>query len=372
MSMRLRRLWLFTHRWLGLTAGLLLVLLGLTGSLLVFDHAIDEWLNPNLLLTQGSGQRKPLVDIIGSAESAFAESSRKPISVSRPRVDNGVWTVWFSTGTEVDPKFLAVYVDPYNAKVTGQRIWGEDLMSWIYKLHFQLLAGRTGAIVVGVIGILMMLSILSGLFLWWPLWRNSARAAFAIRPGARFNYDLHKTTGILSAAFLLVIAFTGVYMEFYDVFHSVIKSFAEVTEAPEDLTSTVISSATPLTPDEAVTIAQAEFPEAKFDHLHPPTGSAGFYEVAFRQHDEVQRSFGRSQVFLDQYTGQILAIRRPQDATAADAFFAWQFPLHNGEAFGLAGRWFVFFLGLIPTLLYVTGFILWWRRRISLRRQMVF
>lgn len=89
------------------------------------------------------------------------------------------------------------------------------------------------------------------------------------------------------------------------------------------------------------------------------------YEVAFRQSSEEQRSFGRTQVFLDRYTGEILTIRSPRDFTAADAFFAWQFPLHNGEAFGLLGRWLVFVIGLVPGLLYVTGFMMWWRRRRS-------
>ncbi|MGH7201474.1 MAG: PepSY domain-containing protein, partial [Planctomycetaceae bacterium] len=46
-----------------------------------------------------------------------------------------------------------------------------------------------------------------------------------------------------------------------------------------------------------------------------------------------------------------------------------QFPLHNGEAFGLAGRWIVFFSGLTPAVLYVTGVTIWWRRRRSRRRQ---
>lgn len=357
---RRRRIWLAVHRWLGLTVGMVFVLIGLTGSLLVFDHAIDEWLNPRLLLTDGAGERASVTEVIESAERTCEGAA---LSVSRPRVRNGVWTVWFSSGTEAEPKFTAVHVDPFGAQVTGKRVWGEDLMSWIYRLHFRLLSGATGATLVGIIGIIMMVSILSGVYLWWPLWRHSWRSALAIRRGRRFNYDLHKTTGIASAFLLLVIAFTGVYMEFPHWFQSTVKVFADVTDPPDDLASEALEGAKPLTPDQALAIAQKQFPDARFDHLHPPTGTDGFYEVAFRQHGEVQMSFGRSQVFLDQYTGKTLAIRRPQEFTAADAFFAWQFPLHSGEAFGLAGRWLVFVTGLAPGVLYVTGFLLWLRRR---------
>lgn len=363
---RLRRLWLVVHRWLGLIAGLLFVLIGLTGSVLVFDHAIDEWLNPQLLLSDGTGERASLEEVLDAAEESY---EGKSLSISKPRISNGVWTVWFSSGTETEPQFTAVHVDPYDARVTGTRVWGEDLMSWIYRLHFRLLAGETGATIVGIAGIVMMISIVSGIYLWWPLWKNGWRAAFAVRGGRRFNYDLHKTVGITSTVFLLVISFTGVYMEFHDWFQATISSFAEVTEPPEDIASSLSEMAQPLTPDQALAIAQEHFPNATFDHLHPPAGSDGFYEVAFRQHGEVQKSFGRTQVFLDQYTREILAIRSPQDFTAADAFFAWQFPLHSGEAFGLVGRWMVFVTGLAPGVLYLTGFVLWLQGRRSRKRR---
>lgn len=363
--MTARRIWLTIHRWLGLTAGLLFVLLGLTGSLLVFDHAIDEWLNPDLLLTNGAGSRRSIAEVIAAGEDGFVGPPTPALSVTKPRVENGVWTVWFSTGTKDEPQFTAVHVDPYSAKVTGQRVWGQDLMSWIYRLHFRLLAGTTGGIIVGIFGILMLISVGSGIYLWWPLFCNSWRAAFAVRGGKRFNYDLHKLVGIASAAFLLVIAFTGVYMEFPEWFKSAVALVSEETPPPEGLKSEGDSTKEAITPDEALAIAETHFPNARFDHLHPPQGIEGVYEVAFRQTGEVQQSFGRTQVFMDQYTGEILARRNPDDFTAADTFFAWQFPLHNGEAFGLPGRWIVFILGLTPSLLYTTGFLIWLRRRKS-------
>ncbi|MEW4486975.1 PepSY-associated TM helix domain-containing protein [Thalassoglobus sp. JC818] len=360
-------MWLKVHRWLGLTVGLFFVLLGLTGSILVFDHAIDEWLNPDILLTQGQGEKQPVQSIIDAAESAYP-GDRKATSATVPRVENGVWTVWFTGGSRGNLVFTAVHVDPYTAEVTGQRVWGEDLMTWIYRLHFRLLAGSVGGIIVGVLGLLILNSLLSGLYLWWPLLKSGIRAAIAIRSGPRFNYDLHKSVGAFSAVFLLVITFTGVYMEFPSVFRDVISKFAATTEGPRRLKSAPSEDQDGITLDEAIEIASQRFPNAKLDHLHPPRREDGVYEVAFRQSDEVQRSYGRTQVFLDRYSGEIVAVRTPETETAADIFFAWQFPLHNGEAFGLFGRWVVFFLGLTPAILYVTGVVIWWRKRTSRKR----
>ncbi len=363
---RFRRLWLVTHRWIGLTVGLLFVLVGLTGSVLVFDHAIDEWLNPKLLLTDGTGTPAPMAKIIEAAETSHGG---KAMSVTKPRVENGVWTAWFSKRTEDGRKFVGVYVDPHSLKVTGQRTWGEDLLSWTYRLHYQLVADTTGAIIVGVVGLILMISLISGVYLWWPLWKHSWRAAFMIRGGSRFNYDLHKTLGIGSLVFLFVLAFTGVYMEFPFLVKPLVTAFSEETEEPRRLKSEASESQQAISADEALEIAQQHFPNATFDHLHPPRGEEGTYEVAFRQPHEVQKTFGRSQVFLDQYSGEVLAIRNPDEFTAADTFFAWQFPLHSGEAFGMVGRWLVFITGFIPAILYVTGFILWWRRRSSLNKK---
>lgn len=372
MSTNIRKNWLVVHRWIGLTVGLLFVLLGLTGSVLVFDHAIDEWLNPDLLLTTESGRRRSVQDVIAAAESVQAAAgdlestvAAQAVSVSKPRVENGVWTVWFSIGTEEQPAYTGLSVDPYTLKANGGRVWGTDLMSWLYRLHYQLVAGDVGMVIVGVIGIILMFTIVSGIILWWPLWKHSWRAAFAIRSGRRFQYDLHKFVGTVSAVFLLVIAFTGVYMEFPTYIRDAVGTFSETTAhyEPEDLKSADADNRPMLTADEAIATASKLFPDAAFDHLHPPQAADGFYEVAFRQPDEIQRSYGRTQVFIDAYSGEPLVILSPEDFTAADTFFAWQFPLHNGEAFGLTGRWVVFLAGITPTVLYVTGALVWWRRR---------
>ncbi|MDV3442948.1 PepSY domain-containing protein, partial [Pseudomonas otitidis] len=42
----MRPLIVLLHRYLGLATALFLALAGLTGSLLAFQHEIDEWLNP--------------------------------------------------------------------------------------------------------------------------------------------------------------------------------------------------------------------------------------------------------------------------------------------------------------------------------------
>lgn len=370
MSFRLRSMWVVAHRWIGLTAGLLFVLLGLTGSALVFHQAIDEWLNPEILLTQEIGPRRPVQEIIAAAELAAPGDSPRAYFADFPRRANDVWTIWFRTGAKDDPKFLQVYVDPYTAEVTGQRVWGEYLTTWIYALHSRLLTGRSGEIIVGVSGLIMLLSIGTGVYLWWPLWKHSWRAAVAVRGGRRLHYDLHKVVGLASAALLAVLAFTGVYLIFPEWIRPLAHVVsAETTFPKEKLRSRTDVHAT-LDADQATDIARQAIPGGELIRLHLPSRPDDPYVARVRQPDEIRRSSGYSRIWIDRHTGTLLAVRDWKERTAADTFIAWQFPLHNGEAFGLVGRWVVFAAGLTPAVLYVTGFLLWWRRRRSRKRQM--
>jgi len=71
---RRRKIWLTVHLYLGLSVGAVLLLVGLTGSLLVFWLEIDRWLNPALTLVAKSDISfglKPMQDIVAAATAAM-------------------------------------------------------------------------------------------------------------------------------------------------------------------------------------------------------------------------------------------------------------------------------------------------------------
>jgi uncharacterized iron-regulated membrane protein len=87
-----------------------------------------------------------------------------------------------------------------------------------------------------------------------------------------------------------------------------------------------------------------------------------------RQPGEVRQGDGLTRVSVDAFSGAVLRVRDPLTAASGDTFFNWQFPLHTGEAFGLAGRVLVSVSGLAPLLFMVTGLVLWLGRRAMHRR----
>ena len=94
--------------------------------------------------------------------------------------------------------------------------------------------------------------------------------------------------------------------------------------------------------------------------------SRGYYQLRFMPPGDIVDA-GTIRLFIDGRDGKLLGRFHDREGTAGDVFRIWQFPLHSGQAFGLAGRTLVFVLGFVPIVLASTGVWLWLRRRRSRR-----
>ncbi len=372
---KLKKFWLNLHLYLGLFGGGLFVLISLTGSFLVFYKAIDEWLNPAQMTTSGSGPYKPLSEVVAAARTAALPGGWLD-SVELPSHEREVFQVWHRVPTDKLDQFrwYQVTIDPYTGAVLSRdREWGGYLVSFIYQLHASLVLDDLGETIVGFVAIFLLVSIGTGLYLWWPR-PGRLRQAFTIARGGsviRRHYNWHKLSGFYSAIILGMLAFTGVYLEFGDYVVPIVRLFSPVQEFPKEeaMQSLPVSDARPLSVEEAVALARQVFPEGELRSVGIPHGNMGVYQVSLRQPGEVMESSGQSQVWLDQYSGKVLRVHDWRQLTGGETFLAWLFPLHNGEAFGLVGRWIVFFTGFIPLVLYVTALRMWWLKRRAHRRQ---
>jgi uncharacterized iron-regulated membrane protein len=214
----MRKLLIPLHRYLGLVLGLLFSLQGLTGSLLVFDHALDERLNPDLLLTVPTAQPVALAKALAAAESAAPPGAVATL-IELPRHSAGVHVIRFRAA---DGRRVEVTVDPYRGTPTSARTWGESGISWVYRLHYTLLSGQLGKNIVGVSGILLLSISVIGLYLWWPRrgrWRSvlKLRVNQGVLP---LHYDLHRLLGALATPALVVISFAGICIVFAAAFHA--------------------------------------------------------------------------------------------------------------------------------------------------------
>nr|MBP7363216.1 PepSY domain-containing protein [Nitrospira sp.] len=251
--------------------------------------------------------------------------------------------------------------------------WGSYFVSFVYELHQGLLLGKVGESFVGILALFLLLSIATGLYLWWPA-SGKMRRALSFQGGGspvRRQYDLHKLSGLGSALVLSLLAATGFYLEFPDAVISTVRWVSPVqdTSPQAEPHSDLRDGAAAILPDQAVAIARATLPDARVMWLGLPHDARDTFAVGLRQPGEVRQAGGQSEVWIDQYSGAVLRVQAWQHFTGGEMFLAWLFPLHNGEAFGLTGRWLVCVTGFMPLILYVTALRMWWLKRTARLRQ---
>ena len=363
------------HRYLGLTVGGVYALLGLTGSILVFDHSIDEALNSDIYYIAERGDPLPLQQLLDGALASMAGGDRI-VYIEIPIAAGRAYR-FFSKNAIGDR--LEIFINPYTGDVIDTRIWGNYFASFIYDLHSNLVSGSAGHFVIGIVGLVILLMLLSGLYRWWPKsrrWRSALLAKGRAAP-IRRHFDLHRLTGAYMAVFLIVSATSGVYLCFPGQFKAVV-AWALPVAAPEAVTIAAPSPSTNLAAgtvmgldltldlDQAIALGKDVFPLATLSRVYPPATAYDPIKLRFSQPTEVSRRVGRSEVWVDPYRNTVVAVKDPINSAVGDRFLYWLFPLHNGEAFGLIGRCFVFVLGFIPPILFVSGFLLWRKKRMNL------
>lgn len=357
-----RRHWLAVHRWLGLGLGALYVLLGLTGSLLVFYTEIDAHIDPRLAgasTAPAIAAWQPILDAIQRAHPHRDRGWR----IELPPGERGIVTARYLRPAETSGAFFApllVSVDPQTGAVLASRFWGRFAATWVFDLHYTLLAGEAGRIVVGVIGLLLALSLAAGLLLWWPR-RGHWRAALRLRlegSGARRHYDLHKIFGVGGFVVLVLLAVTGAALALPAYVEPVIHAISPPLAMPAP-TAPREAGVPLLSLDAALAAARRRFPDGVARWVDTPAAGSAVYRVRLWLPGDPSRRFPRSYVWIHAQTGAVLAVRDARDQSAGDALLAWLHPLHNGEAFALTGRVIACLAGLVPLGLAITGLLRW-------------
>jgi uncharacterized iron-regulated membrane protein len=376
-----RRLWLEAHRYLALGVGLLFVLLGLSGSLNVFFLELDPWLNPTLIVADTAAPARPLADIqrlIRDRHPDWPGAWRLDLP-SHPQDALKAW--YYPTPDEHRGHLAAplLSIDPYAAAVLAEReFYHGTAVGWVYKLHLTLLLGKPGETLVGLLGPALAVSALSGVYLWWPgSWRRlKAAATIKFTAGAgRLIFDLHRSLGVYSALILIVLGLSGGYFVFESTVTPLLARLCTIRQHPwqdpPGLAATPRPGAQIISADQAIASARRVFPGAELKSLSLPGGPAGYYVAAFRQAGEANITFPASKVWVDPYTGAILASLDPNQFSAGETLINLAFPIHSGEVFGLPGRLIIFATGLMPLALYITGSAQWWRKRAAPKRRAV-
>lgn len=379
----MRNLLVVFHRWFGLGIALFLAIAGLTGALMAWDHEIDAWLNPELYVQATPGEPLDPLLLAERVEAAdprihvrylplHAEPGKAIMFSVEPRVDP-------STGKPFELDFDQVAVDPSSGEVQGRRLWGkvslsrEHLMPFIYRLHYSLhLGDETGVWLMGIVAMVWLVDAFIALYISFPS-RRSWRKSFAFRfdkGGYKLNFDLHRSGGVWVWLLLVPLAFSAVYLNLgRQVVRPLVALVSPLTPNPfSDRAAEPNPVAPVVTRGEALALARRE---AAQRGLAAPAGGmfhasdynvygVGFYNPG---QDHGDGGLGNPWLYFDATTGAAAGADIPGEGSAGDLLLQLQFPLHSGRILGLAGRVIISFLGVVITMLSVTGIVIWARKR---------
>lgn len=359
--MTLRQFWRRLHLWLGLAGGLLFVLLGLTGSALVYQDEILNLLNPQQMRATPDATRAAPSRILAAAQSALPASGGRVVILRYPEAAGRPIQAIVEHGTG---QRLTLLVDPTNAALLGP-MPGGAVFSALLELHSRLMLSVAGRDIVGWTGVVLGISAITGLILWWPrpqwrAWKQALALKWRDMSWQRRSFDLHKVGGAAVAMPMLLLAVSGSMISFREPLVPVMKALGGVPQARPAISSVLLHDATSL--DALVEEALRQIPGARLVFISPPARPGGATRIRLRQQGEVHQN-GRSYVLLDA-AGTVLDMQRVSELPLANLVFdQLPYPLHTGYLFGEAGRLIVFLSGLLPMLLFATGLVLWLRRR---------
>jgi len=203
--------WSWIHKWSSLVCTVFMLLLCVTGLPLIFHEEIEHLTGVVEAPPMPAGTPNASLDRV-----AQAALERRPGEVIRYMFweqDEHPDITYVSMASAVDAppeENNAVIVDSRTARVLDEPKTNEGFMYVMLKLHTDMFAGLPGMLFLGLMGLLMVVAIVSGVVLYYPFMRRLKFGALRTQRSTRVKWlDWHNLLGIVAVVWLAVVGLTG-------------------------------------------------------------------------------------------------------------------------------------------------------------------
>lgn len=405
-----RSLWLKLHRILAIVLLMPLLILLLTGSVLVFKAPLDRWLNPELM------QLTALTD-----RASFDSSRVLSIAVLEQNIAQaypGSRISWFDLSTYPDkasvfwlagfmdkqgnyqaPEHNQIFVNPYTGEVLGGRTWGSvdqplvNLMPLVYRLHYSLLLGATGAQWLGWLAIAWLSHLSLGWVLTWPqgqqattkqkrlswlgYWRFKPVQQARSQSEFKKQFSWHRWLGLILTPMMLIFIVSAIAFNLKEIYHPVLDLFAERQQVHLNLSVSKEGLESPMSWSQAEKVGKQHMTELAEQQSFEMLSAQGLSYSSFKgvymyrayTSLDISTEHIRTSVWFDAASGERLAEYLPSQKAAGDSLTNLISALHLAKL-GFIGKILVLMSSLGLMLLIYSGAKVGWmkwraRRKVS-------
>lgn len=353
------------HLWLGLTSGLIVFIVALTGSILVFEEEIDLFITPEFYKVAEIGNNKKPID---HTIMVLQESQKVGKMLRIYTFDDPERTIQIMGKNSVgQTQFFSV--DPYSGKVVGSAMQNSRFFSVVLDLHRHLLVDDIGKLITGCSCLLFAFVLMSGFFLWWPKKIKNLKQRLTVKWDSSFkrvNWDFHSTFGFYSVLFLLVISLTGLTWSFkwfengiYYLADGTAKKAINKLENPikkdRQLDKTTFYQS-------ILNATDSVYPYRGDVQIRMPSDTMNSILV-LKVHLEKNIPNQSSIAFFDKNTAKIIAIKPYESFTKGDKIRRAIFPIHTGSIYGYPTKIIAFLVSLFAATSPITGLLIWLGRK---------
>jgi uncharacterized iron-regulated membrane protein len=354
------------HLWSGVIVGLYIIAISISGSILVFETDLMD--HRPLTGSSGGVVWIDYSKVVDAAQSAYP--SEPLASIDMRSKDRRIVTVVLKTGK----RQRTVYVDAVSAQVRSAYIQEErhGFLLWLEDFHNELAGGSTGGLINGIGGAILALLCVTGILIWWPgikTWQRALRVQWAAR-WVRINYDLHSAVGFWT---LLFVGMWGVSGAFFIFPLQIEKALGMFQNSASTRVSTWRPGERLLPIGDYVDEAKRAFGDADLAFLYMDVFRPQGQVTVFLSRDpSVSLTLLEDIVRMDPATGQVLQIEGTRRWSLAERIAMASYAIHFGDFGGNFTKAIWVILGLMPAVLAVTGYLMWWNRYLSKRWRALF
>lgn len=370
------------HLWLGLSVGIIVFIVSLTGTLYVFKDEIQNSLRKEAIYVQKSST-SPLSIAVLKEKVSLELNEKYPLSAVEISLDkNRSYRFSYYEKNKKGWNYFEevkinklVYVDQYSGTILAVYDEKYSFFTILKYIHWSLLLNSEwGKYVVGIPTVVFIFMLITGIILWWPKNKKARKGRFwfsweNLKTWKRKNYDLHNVLGFYASFFALIISITGIYFAYpyvKNTFNLVLSGSLEQPKEKDIKSPDSLMVKNASVYDLTAQQTRKLYPTSSSFRI-PLNGKnkkgKELKNIPVTVYGKEGQFSERNALAFDKYSGKLLAEKPHQKLSNAEKYANANYDIHTGSYFGLFGKILWFITGLICTSLPVTGFLVWWGKQ---------